>query len=76
MVLTKFLRNLDKSMGIKEAMDIHSFSEEDKSKYFKLKEGTFSDSEAVGRYIEFLLGGAKRDFQNEKYSNYEGYEKC
>lgn len=70
------LRNLDKSMGIKEAMDIRSFSEEDKSKYFKLKEGTFSDSEAVGRYIEFLIGEAKRDFQNGKYSNYEGYEEC
>lgn len=68
------LRNLDKPMYLKKAMDINSFSEEDKNKYFKLKEGTYSDFEAVGRYIEFLIGEAKRDFQNEKYSNHEGYE--
>lgn len=70
------LRNLDKPMRLKDAMNINNFSEECKNKYFKLKEGSFSDFEAVGRYIEFLIGEAKRDFQNEKYSNYEGYEEC
>ena len=63
-------------MSLKDAMNINNFTEECKNKYFKLKEGNFSDFEAVGRYIEFLIGEAKRDFQNEKYSNYEGYEEC